>query len=407
MKWIFARLAVALFLILSQTQIVSAAPLFNVTASGVPANLSIKLCLNAEGPLSCQNVTVSALNLIITTTIPNKVYPLAGIQINTPGYTLADIGVVCTPLSNGMCQFSVSDTVAKAIAVNSTTVPQYAYITNTNPMPNTVFNCIINSTTGVLSNCGSSSTGLFNDANSIALNLASARAYITNFNSNTVTLCTIDNITGGLTGCANTPTSSSPRFITLNSTMTRAYVAGGTGVSLYSVNSGTGELTLLQHFNIGDASGIALNSAGTLAYVVISTDDTVQLCAIDETSGALITPCTSTGSGSTTPVFDGAQRITLNSIGTFAYVTNYGSYDITVCAIDSSSGNLNNCSRTAQGLFAGFANMAVNWSNTKAYVPYTPDSIVSLCSINADGTLSGCTNSGGTNFDGPKGVALG
>lgn len=407
MKWIVARLVVSLFLMLSQTAFASPAPLFRVTASGAPANFSIKLCLNAKGPLSCQNFTVSALNLIITTTIPNHVYPLAGIQINTPGYTLTALGAACTAMSNGMCQFSVGDTTAKAIAVSSDSVPQYAYVTNNNDSPNTVSNCLINSTTGVLSDCGSSTSSLFDDANSIALNLAFARAYITNFHSSKVTLCAIDSTIGTLTDCADTAIFSSPRFITLNSAMTRAYVAGGMGVSLYSVNSGSGALTSVQNYSIGDANGIALNPAGTVAYVVLS-NDTVQLCAIDGTSGRLITPCTSTGTGSTSPVFNGAQRITLNSIGTLAYVTNSGSQDITVCAIDSSSGNLINCSRTAQGVFDGFANMAVNWSNTQAYVPNTfSPNLVSICSINANGTLSGCTNSGDTNFNGPKGVAVG
>lgn len=400
------RLLMALgtgLVLLAQSTFAGSGPLFQVTATGAPAQVSITLCLNAKGPLSCQNFSVSALNLTITTTIPNHVYPLAGIKINTPGYTLADLGAACTPMSNGMCQFSVSDTLAKAIAVGSNSVPQYAYVTNTNDTPNSVSSCLINRTTGVLSGCGSSiSVPLFNDSNSIALNLASAHAYITNFSSSSVTLCTIDGITGGLTGCANTASFANPRFITLNSAMTRAYVAGAAGVSLYSVNSGSGELTFVSNYNIGDANGIALNPAGTLAYVVLS-DDTVQRCAIDGASGGVITPCTSTGSG-----FDGAQRITLNSVGTFAYVTNSGSQDITVCSVYSNSGNLSNCSRTAQGVFGGFANMAVNWSNTKAYVPDTfSPTLVSLCSINANGTLSGCTNSGGTNFNGPKGVALG
>ena len=389
--------------LLAQSTFAESGSLFQVTATGTPAQVNITLCLNAKGPSSCQNFIVSALNLTITTTIPNHVYPLAGIKINTSGYTLADVGTACTPLDNGMCQFSVSDTAAKAMAVNSNSVPQYAYVTNSNDTPNSVSNCLINSTTGMLSGCGNStSVPLFNDANSIALNLASARAYITNFGSSSVTLCTIDSITGGLTGCANTASFANPRFITLNSVMTRAYVAGGAGVSLYSVNSGTGELTFTSNYNIGDANGIALNPAGTLAYVVLS-DDTVQRCAIDGASGELITPCSSTGSE-----FDGAQRITLNSIGTFAYVTNSGSQNITVCAVDSNSGNLSNCSGTAEGVFGGFANMAINWSNTKAYVPDTfSPNLVSLCSINANGTLSGCTNSEDTDFNGPKGVALG
>lgn len=387
--------------LLAQSTFAGSGALFQVTATGTPAQVNITLCLNAKGPSSCQNFTVSALNLTITTTIPNHVYPLAGIKINTPGYTLADVGTACTPLDNGMCQFSVGDTAAKAIAVSSNSVPQYAYVTNVNDTPNSVSNCLINSATGVLSGCGISTSVFFNDSTSIALNLASARAYITNFGSSKVTLCTIDSITGGLTGCANAASFVNPRFMTLNSAMTHAYVAGNAGVALYSVNSGSGELTFVSSYNIGDANGIALNPAGTLAYVVLS-DDTVQRCAIDGASGELITPCTSTGSG-----FDGAQRITLNSVGTFAYVTNAGSQNITVCSVDSSSGNLNNCSSTAEGVFGGFANMAVNWSNTKAYVPDTfSPNLVSLCSINANGTLSGCTNSGDTDFNGPKGIAL-
>ena len=408
MKKMIAYIGVALLLLLGQSSFAGSAFLFQVTATGTPAQVNITLCLNGKGPLSCQNFNVLALNLSITTTIPNHVYPFAGIKINTPGYTLADLGTACAPLGNGICQFSVSDTAAKAITVKSNSVPpsppvpQYAYITNTNVIPNTVSTCLINSTTGVLSNCSSSTSVLFNDANSIALNVASARAYITNFSSNEVTLCTIDSITKGLTNCADTVSFSSPRFITLNSAKTRAYVAGAAGVSLYSVNSGSGVLTFVQNYGIGDANGIALNPAGTLAYVVLS-NDTVQLCAIDGASGELITPCTSTGSG-----FDGAQRITLNSIGTFAYVTNSGTQNITVCSVDSNSGNLSSCSGTANGVFGGFANMAVNSSNTNAYVPDTfSPNLVSLCSINSNGTLSGCTNSGGTNFNGPKGVALG
>lgn len=86
--------------------------LFNVIASGesTPTPVSISLCLNGRGPLSCQNYTVSAANLTVYTTIPNHLYSAAGIKINTPGHSIAGIGVVCTLISNGYCLFSVSDT---------------------------------------------------------------------------------------------------------------------------------------------------------------------------------------------------------------------------------------------------------------------------------------------------------
>jgi len=100
-------------LFLTGCQSIYAAPLFNVSASGPAAQISLTLCLNGNGPLSCQNFTVSAITLSITTTIPNRVYPNAGIKINTPGYTPTG----CTLNSNGFCLFAASNTTAASIAV--------------------------------------------------------------------------------------------------------------------------------------------------------------------------------------------------------------------------------------------------------------------------------------------------
>ncbi len=94
---------------------VFAGALFNVSATGSAAPISITLCLDGKGPLSCQNYTTSALNLSIKTTIPNHTYPNAGIKVNTPGYIPG-----CSRNSNGYCLFSVSDTTAATIPVTST-----------------------------------------------------------------------------------------------------------------------------------------------------------------------------------------------------------------------------------------------------------------------------------------------
>lgn len=51
--------------------------------------------------------------------------------------------------------------------------------------------------------------------------------------------------------------------------------------------------------------------------------------------------------------------------------------------------------------------MAANEAGTIAYVPNSGDSIVSVCSVDSNGTLSGCVNSGETGFNGPQGVAVG
>ena len=82
--------------------------LFEVSTSGQPGNVSFSLCLDGKAPLSCQHFNVDKLSLNIKTTMPNHVYPNAGIKINTPNLEIANIGLVCKPISNGYCTFSVA-----------------------------------------------------------------------------------------------------------------------------------------------------------------------------------------------------------------------------------------------------------------------------------------------------------
>ncbi|WP_131776764.1 hypothetical protein [Legionella impletisoli] len=128
------NLSVALVLLISQSAYSGSGLLFNVSATGTPASLSITLCLNGKGPLSCQNYTVSSTTLSILTTIPNHTYPNAGIKINTPGYTLSG----CTQYANGYCLFSVSDSERAIIPVTPPScqanviqfTPEVTYVNN-------------------------------------------------------------------------------------------------------------------------------------------------------------------------------------------------------------------------------------------------------------------------------------
>ncbi len=102
--------------VLMNSQTIRAAPglLFNISATGAHTNQNITLCLNGKGALSCQNYTISALTLDITTAIPNHTYPAAGIKLNTSGYLLEG----CVANNNGYCLFSVSNTAPARIILN-------------------------------------------------------------------------------------------------------------------------------------------------------------------------------------------------------------------------------------------------------------------------------------------------
>lgn len=78
--------------------------LFDVVSAGTQEPLSILLALDGRGPLSYQRYSVGGLDLTVNTTIPNHVYPAAGIKIENPGYRIAGL----TPLKNGFYLFSVS-----------------------------------------------------------------------------------------------------------------------------------------------------------------------------------------------------------------------------------------------------------------------------------------------------------
>ena len=123
-----------IFLACSQT--VFASNFFNVTSNGPSAQITVLLCLNGKGQLSCQKYTTSALNLSIFTTIPNHNYPEAGIKILTPGYKPSG----CTLYSNGYCLFSASNTNAATITAIPQTCQSQADVVTFSPVATSVNN---------------------------------------------------------------------------------------------------------------------------------------------------------------------------------------------------------------------------------------------------------------------------
>jgi hypothetical protein len=90
--------------------------LFQVQSSGTPGNVTMTLCLNGLGPLSCQKYSASSLNLIITPTITNHFYPTAGIKIEPP-YLLSNTNINCLSINNGFCIFALSSAMPKYLSL--------------------------------------------------------------------------------------------------------------------------------------------------------------------------------------------------------------------------------------------------------------------------------------------------
>lgn len=148
------RAVIILLMFASQSLNANPGRLFNILATGSPSVVSITLCLNGQGALSCQNETVSALNLMISPTISNHLYPSIGIRINTPGYTLANLGVDCIPYANGYCLFSASQLQPKSLTlVAGSLLDQATLIANATP------SAISYGGTSTLSTTGGSGSG--------------------------------------------------------------------------------------------------------------------------------------------------------------------------------------------------------------------------------------------------------
>lgn len=93
------------FFALNSLNYAIAGSFFNVNATGTPAEVDIVLCLNGKASLTCQKYHVIGEYLEIST-VTQRYYPNAGIQILTAGYGVAG----CTPDQNGYCLFATSNT---------------------------------------------------------------------------------------------------------------------------------------------------------------------------------------------------------------------------------------------------------------------------------------------------------
>lgn len=247
--------------------------------------------------------------------------------------------------------------------------------------------------------------------------LATRFAYVSNFGNATVLLCPINsNGTFGACGSSgNTGTAfSQPYQIAINNAGTIAYVVSRTGAQANKVfvcpinsngifgncvNSGNSGLPFNQ------PSGIVLNGLETLAYVTNQLPGNfVSICPIN--TDGLFGACRD--SGNTGIPFSRPNGIVLNSTGTIAYVANINNSTVSKCPINT-DGNFGSCTDSGNTgvVFNQPDGLALNSAGTIAYVANIEGDTVSKCPINAGGSFGACVDSGaGIVFNGPFGIAL-
>ena len=435
------NISVALLMMVCQSVFSGGGTLFNVSATGTPAQVSITLCLNGTGPLSCQYYNVSALTLSILTTIPNHTYSFAGIKINTPGFTPQG----CTPISNGYCLFSVSYATPARIFISKNSgypiggtisgLTTNGLVLQNNGADNltvasgatsfqfstpVAFGGSYNVTvqqqpTGLTCTAGNGSgTHVMANVTNVSITCHAPTAYVTNLSDNTVSICPVnsDGSLGTCTTSTGNGTFSLPNGISLNSSGTFAYVgnASTSTISICPVNSDGSLGTCTTSSGNGTFNGpnaVVINPAGTFIYVPNFNVSTVSICSVNS-DGSLSTCTPSSGNGT----FNIPTGISLNSSGTFAYITNSGNNTVSICPVNN-NGSLGACTVNADPTFNfsnGFAACLFMSSTTNyGYIPNdSPNNTISICPINpANGTLGSCTvSTGDGTFSDATGVAL-
>jgi YVTN family beta-propeller protein len=238
--------------------------------------------------------------------------------------------------------------------------------------------------TGVIGGIGINGTPEF--FNSVALDPSGKFAYAADGgafpyggsgSSSSVSMYSINSTTGDLTSIGIIDAGTSPDSVAVDPAGKFAYVTnfGSNDVSMYTIDATTGTLISIGTIATGtDPVSMAVDPAGKFAYVTNSNSNDVSMYTINATTGAL----TSVGTiaAGTNPVSVG-----VDPSGKFAYVANFNSNDVSMYTINATTGALTPIGTIAAGMSP--TSIAVHPSGKFAYVTNAASNEVSMYSIDA------------------------
>ena len=326
---------------------------------------------------------------------------------------------------------------AGSVPVNETSFPIYGSDTSTisgtlglssylvyiaNFGSNSVSSCRINLTTGDLYGCTTVFTSTGN-LTAVAASSDGTTLYIANSYSNAtgalppgITACKITPSTGALscssqTSLANFTTNGGNIYgLAYLPSLNLVYITW----SQLATSSGVIQCTT-SNGNIGTCSnagatgtvipqGIAINPAGTYAYIANFDNTTITQCSI-QTSGGNLSCNNDLSIASSNNI-----GVTINSSDTSIYVANSSGQSVTQCTIDSSTTppSLTGCSTPTVVSTSNISGLSLSGALGIIYVGTLTDSgVVRKCTIDSiSGNITTCTSSGASGLSNPDGMAL-
>jgi hypothetical protein len=285
---------------------------------------------------------------------------------------------------------------AKTASVSVTYLATVAHFYFTNAASNSIEYCNV-AGDGTVSNCQDTGGGGFDFPLGIAFQ--GAYLYVANFLSNTVSLCAV-NGDGTLDDCTSTGSGfSGPMSVTLNPSGTLAYITNnnGSGPTVCSVGVDGALSACTPGFSgINGTAGIAFVGNGQQAYMTASTTANLFLCTV-ATDGTF-SGCTDTGINTNyafTAAVDGGNLY-------FTAENGLSGSGAMACAIGA-AGALSDCQQTAVG--APSDNILFNGGLVYLATDGGPSGLF-MCTLNQDGTVTGCVPQTDPAILSPWGMAI-
>lgn len=322
-----------------QTGNVSAFAIDSVTGNLIPAPLS-----PIPAGTNPNSVTIDPSG--------NFVY-VANLNSNDiSGYTIDPVTgdlapVPLSPFAAGTTPYTVA--IIPSTAVSPALAGKIAYVPNVNS--NNISAYLINPTGSLTELVGVGSPFAAGaNPSAITVDPTGSFAYVSNTGSSTISVYAIDQATGALVAGTPAITGVNPTVLAIDPLTKFAYVAntGSNSISFYVIDPLSGNLTT----GLPAAAGVTPNAltmvpTGKFAYSAGYDSNIVAVYIIDQTAGTL-TAGTTVLAG-TNPYGFSIIPATAALSGQYAYVPNFTSNNISVYAIDQTTGALNVGTAVAAG----------------------------------------------------------